>query len=59
MMNKEPKGFSYYVDPEQIKRYREMPAAQKLRWLFCGNKLRKSLPEKTIAIQEAFREGER
>ncbi len=58
-MHKEPKGFSYYVDHEQITRYRAMPAAQKLRWLFCGNKLRKSLPAKTIAIQEAFRQGKR
>ena len=59
MMDRQPKGFSYYVDPEQITRYRAMPASQKLRWLFCGNKLRKSLPAKTIAIQEAFRRAER
>ena len=51
------KGFHYSVDRDQIKRYMKLPLEQRLKWLICGNKLRKSLPERTITIQNAFREG--
>ena len=51
------KGFHYSVDPDQIDRYKKLPLEQRLKWLICGNKLRKSLPERTISIQNAFREG--
>jgi hypothetical protein len=51
------KGFSYYVEREKIKRYRAWPVERRLKWLYYGNKLRKSLPTKTIAIQDAFRRG--
>ena len=51
------KGFSYFVKREQIERYRAWPVERRLKWLFYGNKLRKSLPTKTIAIQDAFRRG--
>jgi hypothetical protein len=57
-MKAEPKG-SYFVEREQIERYRAMPAEPKLRWIFLWNKLRMSLPPKTIAIQEAFRKAGR
>jgi hypothetical protein len=57
-MQEKRKGFSYWVDPEQIERYRRWPITRRLKWLFYGNKLRKSLPTKIIAIQEAFRRGE-
>ena len=51
------KGFSYSVERDQIERYRAWPVERRLKWLFYGNKLRKSLPVKTIAIQDAFRRG--
>jgi len=51
------KGFSYHVDRVQIETYKAWPIARRLQWLLEGNKLRKSLPAKTIAIQEAFRQG--
>jgi len=57
-MAKKGKGFSYYVEKEQIERYKGWPAQRKLKWLFYGNKLRKSLPSYIIARQEAFRKGE-
>jgi hypothetical protein len=57
MMEEEKKGFSYYVDDEQMAEYRSWPIARRLQWLLLGNKLRKSLPKKTIEIQEAFRQG--
>ncbi len=56
-MEKEKKGFTYYVSQEQIDEYRRWPMERRLRWLYLGNKLRKSLPRKTIEIQEAFRQG--
>ncbi|MBW1708120.1 MAG: hypothetical protein JRJ86_23695 [Deltaproteobacteria bacterium] len=52
------RGFSYYVDPDQVERYRRWPIKRRLKWLFYGNKLRKSLPPHTISVQEAFRKGE-
>ena len=51
------KGFSYSVERDQIERYRAWPVERRLKWLFYGNKLRKSLPAKTIVIQDAFRRG--
>ena len=49
------KGFSYVVSREQIEEYRRWPIARRLQWLFLANKLRRSLPRRTIEIQEAFR----
>jgi hypothetical protein len=57
MTSEQRKGFSYYVSQEQIDEYRSWPIERRLQWLFLGNKLRKLLPEKTIKIQEAFRQG--
>jgi hypothetical protein len=57
MMQERVKGFHYSVDRDQIERYRKLPLEQRLKWLICGIKLRKSLPERTISIQNAFREG--
>ena len=56
-MLEKKKGFRYLVDRDQIERYRKLSLEQRLKWLICGNKLRKSLPERTISIQDAFREG--
>jgi len=53
------KGFSYRVTERQIIEYRSWPITRRLQWLFSGNKLRKSLPDKTILIQDAFRKGEK
>ena len=53
------KGFFYRVTERQIMEYRTWPIARRLEWLLSGNKLRKSLPEKTILIQDAFRKGEK
>ncbi len=51
------KGFTYVVSQEQIDEYQKWPAERRLKWLFLANKMRKSLPPKTIEIQEAFRQG--
>jgi hypothetical protein len=56
-MEENKKGFSYYVSKEQIEEYRKWPMERRLKWLYFGNKLRKSLPPKIIEIQEAFRQG--
>ena len=56
-MGEQKKGFSYYVNDEQMDEYRSWPIERRLQWLLLGNKLRKSLPKKTIEIQEAFRQG--
>ena len=56
-MLEKKKGFSYSVDRDQIRRYKRWPLDRRLKWLIYGNKLRKSLPEKTISIQDAFRQG--
>lgn len=56
-MQKKRKGFTYFVSREQIKEYRRWPLERRLQWLFFANKMRRSLPLKTIALQEAFREG--
>jgi hypothetical protein len=53
----ERKGFSYTVSREQIDEYRRWSLDRRLQWLFLANKMRKSLPKKTIELQEAFREG--
>jgi hypothetical protein len=52
-----PRGFRYYVEPAQIEEYRKWPLARRLEWLLEGNRLRRILPAKTIAVQEAFRQG--
>jgi hypothetical protein len=51
------KGFSYAVEWEQIQKYRSWPPERRLQWLFLANKMRRTLPRRTIEIQEAFREG--
>ena len=56
-MDEEKKGFYYTVGWEQIDEYRKWPLERRLQWLFLANKMRKSLPRKTIEIQEAFRQG--
>ena len=56
-MEKKRKGFTYFVSREQIKEYRRWPLERRLQWLFFANKMRRSLQLKTIALQEAFREG--
>jgi hypothetical protein len=52
-----PGGFSYTVPWEQIEEYRTWTYERRLQWLMMGNLLRKSLPRKTIELQDAFREG--
>ena len=52
-----PGGFSYTVPWEQIEEYRTWPYERRLQWLMMGNLLRKSLPRKTIELQDAFRRG--
>ncbi len=53
----EKKGFSYILTKEQIEEYRFWPIERRLKWLFFANKMRKYLPQNTIEIQEAFRQG--
>jgi len=57
MMEEKRKGFTYYVSREQIDEYMKWPIERRLQWLLYGNKLRKSLPKRTIELQEAFRQG--
>jgi len=57
MMEEKRKGFTYYVSREQIDEYRSWSIDRRLKWLYLGNKLRRSLPRKIIEIQEAFRQG--
>lgn len=54
---KEKGGFSYHLNPEQIRKYRAWPLERRLKWIFLANKMRKSLNSKTIKIQETFRAG--
>jgi len=56
-MEEKKKGLSYYVSDEQIQEYSSWPMERRLQWLLMGNKLRKSLPKKTVEIQELFRQG--
>jgi hypothetical protein len=51
------RGFKYHIDPARIEAYRKWPLSLRLNWLLAGNKLRRSLPAKPRAIQEAFRQG--
>ena len=55
--SKRPGGFSYSVSWEQIEEYRSWSYERRLQWLMMGIRLRKSLPRKTIEIQDAFRQG--
>jgi hypothetical protein len=54
-MEERKKGFNYFVSGEQIDEYRSWPMERRLQWLLYGNKLRKSLPKRTVEPQEAFR----
>jgi hypothetical protein len=56
-MTGQKRGFTYTVSREQIIEYRTWPLARRLKWLFLANKMRKLLPQKTIEIQEAFRQA--
>jgi hypothetical protein len=56
-MEKPGKGFTYTVSKEQMDDYRKWPVERRLKWLYFANKMRKSLPRKTIEIQELFRSG--
>ena len=56
-MSDRARGYSYSVGRGQIEQYKAWPITRRLAWLFEGNKLRKNLPKKTIAIQDAFRQG--
>jgi hypothetical protein len=57
MIKEEKRGFTYFVDQEQIDQYRSWTMERRMQWLFLANKMRKSLPRKTVELQEAFREG--
>lgn len=54
---KEKKGFSYILSKEQLEEYRSWPVERRLKWLYLVNKFRRHFPQKTIEIQEAFRQG--
>jgi len=56
-MEEDRKGFSYCVTWEQIEEYRRWSLDRRLKCLFLANRMRKSLPPKTIDLQEAFRQG--
>jgi hypothetical protein len=56
-MTEQKKGYTYTVSREQIDEYSTWPLDRRLKWLFQANKMRKLLPQKTIEIQEAFRQG--
>jgi len=54
-MSQEAKGFAYSVTREQLDRYRKWPVERRLQWLLAANKMRKSLPARTIQLQDDFR----
>jgi len=56
-MEEQKRGFSYFVNRDQIDEYRSWTIERRLQWLFLANKMRKFLPRKIIEIQEAFRQG--
>ncbi len=56
-MENKGKGFTYTVSEEQLDDYRKWPMERRLKWLYSACKMRKSLPRKTIEIQELFRRG--
>ncbi len=56
-MESQKKGFVYTVSREQLDEYRRWPIERRLKWLYFANKMRKSLPRRTIEIQELFRAG--
>jgi len=56
-MTEQRKEFIYTVSQEQMDEYRKWPLDRRLKWLFQANKVRKLLPQKTIEIQEAFRQA--
>jgi len=56
-MEEQKKGFTYTVSKEQLEDYRTWPIERRLKWLYLANKMRRSLPRKTIEIQELFRGG--
>ena len=56
-MEERKKGFTYAVSKKQLDEYRTWSMERRLKWLYLGNKLRKSLPQKTIEIQESFRQA--
>jgi hypothetical protein len=56
-MEQKRKGFGYVLTEDQIETYRTWPIARRLQWLYVANKMRMSLPRKTKAIQETFRQN--
>lgn len=54
---KKKKGFDYYLSKEVIAEYRRMPLELRLQWLYMGNLLRMGYDNKTIEIQNRFRQG--
>ncbi|HLE08583.1 MAG TPA: hypothetical protein VI914_03005 [Thermodesulfobacteriota bacterium] len=50
-------GFNYYLSREIIEDYKKKPPELKLKWLYAGNLLRKSCPERIIRLQNKFRGG--
>jgi hypothetical protein len=56
-MDPPQKGYSYTIEKNQINDYKCWSIEQRLKWLFLGNKLRRSLPQETIKLQDAFRQG--
>ena len=57
MTAKQKRGFTYTVSWEQIHEYMKWPMDRRLKWLFQANQMRKLLPQKTIEVQEAFRQA--
>jgi hypothetical protein len=56
-VGKPDRGFAYTVDKKQVDDYRKWPMERRVRWLLLGNRLRKSLPQKTKDLHDAFRQG--
>ena len=55
MLKKASGGYAGMVSRQTIEEYRKWPMERRLRWLMAGIRLRRSLPEKTVALQDAFR----
>ncbi len=51
-------GFRYYLSPHQLEEYGKWSLERRLAWLLAANRMRRSLPQEVLEIQNAFRRGE-
>ncbi len=57
MSSAQSRGFDYYLSKDTIEEYCKTSLELRLQWLYMGNLLRMGYDQKTIEIQDRFREG--